>query len=59
MGKLGEETYALGEPLDADAGVDLGLPLPVRCAERFGVADADVLCAGGDLDEGPEGTIST
>lgn len=26
--------------------VVFGLPLPVRCAETFGVAEADVLCGG-------------
>lgn len=45
-----------GEPFDL--GVLFGLPLPVRCADTFGVADADVRCAGGDF-EGAEGTIST
>lgn len=39
-------------------GVVLGLPLPVRCADRFGVAEAEVRCAGGEF-EGAEGAIST
>jgi hypothetical protein len=39
-------------------GVVFGLPLPVRCVGRFGVADADVRCAGGEF-EGAEGAIST
>lgn len=45
-----------GEPFAA--GVDFGLPLPVLCAERFGVAEADVRCAGGEFEDG-EGAIST
>lgn len=47
-----------GEPFDA--GVDLGLPLPVRCA-WFGVAEAELRCAGGEFEcaEGAEGAIST
>jgi hypothetical protein len=49
-------TYKFGEPFEADA--DFGLPLPVRCAERFGVAEADVRWAGGE-DEDAEGAIST
>lgn len=39
--------------------MDLGLPLPLRCADGlFGVADADIRCAGGEC-EGAEGAIST
>jgi hypothetical protein len=39
------------------ANADFGLPLPVRCADRFGVAEADVRCAGGEV-EAAEGAIS-
>lgn len=45
-----------GEPFEADA--DFGLPLPVRCADRFGVAEAGMRCAGGDVEDA-EGAIST
>jgi hypothetical protein len=38
--------------------VIFGLPLPVRCAGWFGVAEADMRCAGGEW-EGFEGAIST
>lgn len=44
-----------GEPFAA--GVDFGLPLPVLCADTFGVAEADIRCAGGDLGD-VEGAIS-
>lgn len=44
-----------GEPFAA--GVDLGLPLPVLCADRFGVAEADTRCAGGESED-VEGAIS-
>lgn len=52
-------TYAVGEGF-AGVGVDFGLPLPVRCgaAVTFGVAEVDILCAGGEF-EGLEGAIST
>jgi hypothetical protein len=46
MRELKAGTYALGELFAAD--VAFGLPLPVLCAERFGVAEADVRCAKGD-----------
>lgn len=36
----------------------LGLPLPMRCAYWFGVAEVDMRCAGGEF-EGFEGAIST
>jgi hypothetical protein len=51
-------TYKFGDPFAA--GVDFGLPLPLRCAVWFwfGVADADVRCAVGD-GEDAEGAIST
>ena len=49
-------TYAFGEPFDA--GVDFGLPLPVLCADKFGVAEADVRCAGGEFED-VGGAIST
>jgi len=39
-------------------GVALGLPLPVRCAVKFGVAEADVRCAGGEVGAA-EGVMST
>jgi hypothetical protein len=42
--------------LDADA--DFGLPLPVRCADIFGVAEADARCAGGECEDA-EGAMST
>jgi len=45
-----------GEPFDAEA--DFGLPLPIRCADKFGVAEATVRCAGGEF-EAVEGAIST
>jgi hypothetical protein len=47
-----------GDPFAA--GVDFGLPLPLRCAVWFwfGVADADVRCAVGG-GEDAEGAIST
>lgn len=51
------KTYAVGDDF---AGVDFGLPLPMRCAATptLGVAEAYILCAGGEL-EGFDGAIST
>jgi hypothetical protein len=40
------------------AVVALGLPLPVRCADIFGVAEAETRPAGGDLGA-EEGAMST
>ena len=50
------ETYVVGELFPA--GVALGLALPARCADKFGVAEVDVRCAGGEF-EAAEGAIST
>lgn len=48
-------TYAFGELFVAVVAV--GLPLPALCADRFGVADADVRCAGGEVEDA-EGAMS-
>ena len=48
-------TYAFGELFVA--GVDFGLPLPILCVDRFGVAEAEVRCAGGESED-VEGAIS-
>jgi hypothetical protein len=48
-------TYAFGEL--SVAVVVVGLPLPGLCADRFGVAEADVRCAGGEVEDG-EGAMS-
>lgn len=57
VSSLDDETYAVGDPLDA--GVDFGLLLPVRCADTFGVAEAEGRCAGGVLEDGAGATMST
>lgn len=57
MDHLKQSTYTVG---DGFAGVDFGLPLPVRCVAEvtLGVAEAGILCAGGEF-EGLDGAIST
>jgi hypothetical protein len=49
-------TYVVGEDFEAEEA--LGLPLPVRCADMFGVAEADTRPTGGEL-VAVEGAIST
>ena len=48
-------TYVFGE-LFAEYVV-FGLPLPVRCVDKLGVAEADVRCAGGECED--VGAMST
>lgn len=54
--KAEDNTYESGELFCADWA--LGLPLPVRCADVFGVAEAEAR-PGGDLGAVDTGAIST
>lgn len=49
-------THVVGEFFEADEA--FGLPLPVLCADVFGVAEADARGAGGELVVA-DGAIST